>query len=84
MFYKCSKLVLTKILPDELKEGHLENRLKEEYKHIMLPAKDFCCSRYPKKYNVSRTVDPDLCQKAFNKQRDFTFGIFSAGLNYLY
>ena len=47
-----------------------------EHKHIMLPAKDF--------YNVSRTVDPDLCQKAFNKQRDFAFGIFSAGLNYLY
>ena len=35
--------------------------------------------RYPKKYLVGNTPDCDFCVKDFNKHRDFSFGIFSAG-----
>ena len=35
--------------------------------------------RYPKKYEVRNVTDCDFCDKAFNKHRDFTHGVFSVG-----
>ena len=35
--------------------------------------------QFPKKYEVHRVVDKDFCNKAFNKAKDFVFGVFSCG-----
>ena len=35
--------------------------------------------RYPKKYSVRNVADCDFCDKAFNKHKDFSFGVFSVG-----
>jgi hypothetical protein len=35
--------------------------------------------RYPKKYEVRNITDCDFCEKAFNKHRDFSHGVFSVG-----
>ena len=35
--------------------------------------------QFPKKYEVRRVVDKDFCNKAFNKAKDFAFGVFSCG-----
>ena len=35
--------------------------------------------RYPKKYKVRNVSDCEFCDKAFNKHKDFSHGIFSVG-----
>ena len=35
--------------------------------------------RYPKKYVVRNVSDCEFCEKSFNKQTDFSYGVFSVG-----
>ena len=35
--------------------------------------------RYPKRYTVRGQNDDDLCNKAFDEKRDFSYGVFSIG-----
>ena len=40
---------------------------------------DFPIFRYPKRYTVRGQNDDDLCNKAFDEKRDFSYGVFSIG-----
>ena len=40
---------------------------------------EFPIFRYPKRYTVNGQQDSDMCNKAFNEKRDFSYGVFSIG-----
>ena len=40
---------------------------------------EFPIFRYPKRYTVSGQKDVDVCNKAFDEKRDFSYGVFSIG-----
>ena len=40
---------------------------------------EFPIFRYPKRYTVSGQKDVDVCNKAFDEKRGFSYGVFSIG-----
>ena len=51
--------------------------LGEEHPTQLYP--DFPIFKYPKRYTVRGQNDVDLCNKAFDEKRDFSYGVFSIG-----